>query len=212
MTPLKISHARIFVRSLRDWSAASQVKVAVAWCEARGVSHVIYDAKEHGRDAWLRALRETEAAVLPGLDVLAEMRPVVKRPTIDLASTLSRVVARAALVVDARLGVTSDDNCAWPTAVEAGMNRVSSGRTLTRRKARAMGKKGAAVTSGRSIRREWESRDREEDLERQRHIWTSSRYRTWEEAREKLHKDLRGMPFTTLWRLLGKRGVQYRKS
>ena len=193
--------ARVFVRAIRSWPEANQEEVARAWCEKRGVRHVaVYRASEHSREAWLRALRLDEAAVLPSLHVLAELRPKAPSPSIDFGKALATAQVRCRIVVDALADCTSEQAKCWPDVVAKAQRRIQSGRALPKKEARRRGKIGGAATRAKSVRRKWQEPWMDDKREVQASIWNNKKLS--EEARRRLLCDeLRGLSPTTLWRV-----------
>lgn len=199
MMPLKT--ARAFVRPLRSWSEDDQENAVRKWCEKHGVRHVeVYRASEFPREAWIRAIRETEAAVLPALHVLAELRPKVSSPSIDFGKTLAAILIRARVVVDASADCTSEQSKCWPEVVAKAQGRIQSGRALPRKEAKRRGKIGGAVTRARSVTGRWSAPEMADKLDIQASIWRDPKY-SKETNRNRLHPDLRELSLTTLWRL-----------
>lgn len=197
--------ARIFVRPLKSWSEADQEKIASAWCERHGVrSVVVYRASEHNRDAWLRALRPDEAAVLAGLHVLPELRSRTSRPSVDFGKTLAAAQVRARMVVDALADCTSEQAKCWPDVVARAQGRVVSGRSLPRKEAVRRGKIGGAATSARSIRRKWQAPEMADKLEVQASIYRDPK-RSKDANIARLDKELQTLSPTTLWRLFNEK-------
>lgn len=193
--------ARCFVRPIRSWSEDDQEAVCRAWCERQGVRNVqVYRASEHDRAAWVRALRDTEAAVLPALHVLAELRPKVSSPSIDFGKTLAAVQIRARVVVDASADCTSAQARCWPEVVAKAQGRIQSGRSLPRKEAKRRGKMGGAITRARSVVYQWTQPEMYEQREAQASIYYDRRY-SKDHNRARLHPELRALSDTTLWRI-----------
>ena len=199
MMPLKT--ARVFVRPLRHWSEKDQETVAVAWCEKQGVRTIqVYRASEHSREAWLRALRPDEAAVLPALHVLPELRPKVSSPSIDFGKTLAAIQIKARMVVDATADCTSEQVKCWPDVVAKAQGRIQAGRALPTKEAKRRGRIGGAVTRRNSVRHKWTQPEMDEKRDRQCSIYSDRRY-SKDQNRDRLHPELRELSHTTLWRI-----------
>jgi hypothetical protein len=130
---------RAFVRPLRDLSLEDQL----ALVQKAGASSVYTEGEiADARAAWLRALRPTEVALLPRLDVLAVLRtPKGPRPSVDFTATLAAVSDRCLYIQDATHGITSRDGKRWHELVAWAAYKITVGRALPTKKARAMARK-----------------------------------------------------------------------
>lgn len=175
------------------------------WCSPAGVTVTVYRASEMSRDAWVKAIRETDIAILPRLDIIIS-RKGKERPTHDFAMAVAEVIERAALVVDVNANATSDDKTAWRAAYADGLRRASAGRRkLDRKSAQRMARLSHAKRNG--VARRWndDNPSARARLAQCKAIWKSNEYPTWEEARAALPEELRHLSRASLWRLLGTR-------
>ncbi len=133
----------VFYRSIRHLSVDRQREICEPVAKQYGMA-VEYTHGEHGggeRDQWITSTRKGEVAVVAHLQVIAEDRTKVKRPTVDFAVALTRLVQQCQMVVEAGSGITSRDGQKWDDAVREAGNMIASGRTLGPRRARSMAKK-----------------------------------------------------------------------
>lgn len=141
MTLLK--NIRAYIRPVATYSEAKQ-REAVDRAVAKLSLPVAYYVETKAgtvRDAWLRALRSDEVAIVSRLDMLAGPRKLVGRPMVDLTHAISMATSSAAYLVDAERGIASNDRKRWPEVLSYTANRVVQGRRLTPAKARAMAEK-----------------------------------------------------------------------
>lgn len=178
-----------------------------AACNERGWRVVIYRASENDRAVFIRALRETDVAVIPRLDLLVPLKIAV-RPTHDLTLTHDEIKDRAALLFEVNSGVSSDDKAAWKKLLATALARVSSGRrSLDRKKAREMARRSAEVRSPNGIVKKWTDDNPTARAKRERWdaVWKSAKFGSWEAARAALPEDLRECSQATLRRIFGRR-------
>lgn len=204
-----LTNARAWVRATPAWPEADQEAAVREWCAERGVRVVVYRESEIGREAWITALRNTEAAVLPRLDlIVARKLPPRGRPKDDLTVTLSRVQSRCSIVVDVDSGATTEHEKRWQAALAKALARVSAGRrTIKPKKARDMARRSAEIRMARSVVRQWtdDNPTARKKLATYSAVWKSRKFRNWEEARDALPDDLHGMSRRTLERIFGGR-------
>jgi len=209
MTLLKT--ARAWVRATPAWSEDDQIRAVKSWCAGRGIKPVIYRESEIGRDAWVRALRRTEAAVLPRLDLIVLRKlPPNRRPSHDLTVTLATVRERAAIVVDVNADATTENIDAWAVALENALRKIASGRrkkVLTSESARKMAKASGRKRGAGSLVNKWtddnpEARAR---LARYSAIWKSRKFSNWNEARAAMPEELQHLSRSSLERIFGGR-------
>jgi len=204
-----LTNSRAWVRATAAWSEGDQIAAVREWCAGRGLSVVIYRESEIGREAWMKALRETEAAVLPRLDlIVARKLPAGKRPTHDFTTALDALRNRAAIIVDVNADVTTQDGKRWTEALEKALARVSAGRrTIKPKKARDMAKRSAEIRMARSVVRQWtdDNPGARKRLSTYSAVWKSRKFRNWEEARAALPDELHGLSRRTLERIFGGR-------
>lgn len=136
---LHVKNIRAYLRQLKGLTVERQR----AMCEAAfpGTSITYYDA--HEREAWLRALRADEIALVARLDVLPEpKRPGIKtRPMADFSAVLSEAQRRAHTIMDAEARLSSIDK-GWRELVEYHGQRIARGhRELPKKRAARMSRK-----------------------------------------------------------------------
>lgn len=209
MTLLKT--ARAWVRATPAWSEDDQIRAVKAWCAGRELRVTIYRESEIGRDAWVRALRSTEAAVLPRLDIIVLRKlPDKRRPSHDLALTLAQVRSRAAIVVDVNADATTENPDAWAIALESALRKVASGRrkkVLDPKAAKKMAKASGKVRGAASEVNKWtdDNPEARKRLEHYSAIWKSRKFSDWKQAREALPEELRELSQSSLRRIFGGR-------
>lgn len=203
--------ARAWVRATPAWSEDDQIRAVRAWCAGRGLAVTVYRESEIGRDAWVRALRSTEAAVLPRLDLIVLRKlPDKRRPSTDLTVTLATVRERAAIVVDVNADATTENVDKWAAALESALRKIASGRrkkVLDGKAARKMAKASGRVRGATSPVNRWTD-DNPEARARLAHysaIWKSRKFNDWKQAREALPDDLRSLSQSSLRRIFGGR-------
>lgn len=202
-----LTTARAWVRSTPAWSEDDQIRAVRAWCAGRDLRVTIYRESEIGRDAWVRALRSTEAAVLPRLDLIVLRKlPDKRRPSHDLTVTLATVRERAAIVVDVNADATTENVGAWAAALEKALTRIASGRrkkVLDGKTARKMARASGRVRGAASRVNQWTD-DNPEARARLAHysaVWKSRKFANWIEARAALPEELRGLSQSSLRRI-----------
>lgn len=180
-----------------------------AWCEAAGMRVVIYRASEMDREAWLRAIRDTDAAVVSRLDIIVSpKRQWQGRPSHEFARVLDHLRSRAALVVDIWHSARSDDAKSWDNALAAALRRVSSGRkALPRGDARRMQAASVAVRRDRSVLAKWRGLKERgaKEYKLARAVWKSREYANAAEAHAALPDELQAVSRVSLDRLFGGR-------
>lgn len=162
-----------FYRPLRSYTTESQRAIVRAWLDQNGGKLAAeYTAGEHGDDLmeWQRRTRPTEGAIVADLWAIPEMRRDGTRPTSIYSATLSSLVAVCAVVVEARTGITSRDGAKWRAAVEAGANKVASGRERPRGHAKKMARaRWAKAEPG--IAEHWLSANMDAEREQWQNHW-----------------------------------------
>lgn len=134
-----VKNIRAYLRPLRDYSLDEQRKAI----EAAGAKVVYVEGETaDARSAWLRALRSTDVAMLPRLDVLPVLRtPKGKRPSVDFPAALAEVQDRCLYIADAHHGITSKDGKRWHDLVAWAAHKITVGRALPSKRGRAMARK-----------------------------------------------------------------------
>lgn len=199
------------MRATAAWSEDDQVRAVKAWCSGRGLKVAIYRESEIGRDAWVQALRSTEAAVLPRLDIIVLRKlPDKRRPSHDLMVTLATVRERAAMVVDVNADATTENVDAWAAALEKALTRIASGRrkkVLDGKAARKMAKASGKVRGAASLVNQWTDDNPEARARREHYaaVWKSRKFANWIEARAALPEELRGLSQSSLRRIFDRR-------
>lgn len=174
-----------FYRPLRSYTVDAQREIVRAWLDQHGGKLAAeYTAGEHGDDLmeWQRRTRSTEGAIVADLWAIPDIKTRGTRPTSVYGATLAALAATCAVIVEASTGITSRDGQKWRDAVEAGANRVSSGRERPRghgkRMARARWAKAAP-----GIVEEWLSPNMAETREQWQNHWCNrKKYRSAQAA------------------------------
>lgn len=197
---------RAYIRALPGLPAKQQRQMAMdAGC------HWIYAHGERGdrdvRQDWIASLRPGDTAWLPDLLCLitpAGDRPRRYRPTADLATQIAAILARGAIIYDARSAIYSNESTAWVPLVERTIVRASQGvrsrvqieeSARTARAARQMG----------SVTR-WRASSMAKRRAIARKVWTSVLYSSDDEAHAALDDpDLKALSKETVRRILGPR-------
>lgn len=178
-------------------------------CEAAaaraGVSVTIYIEGEVTREAWVRALRSDEVAIICRLDLLAERHVKGRRPNADFSATLARVLQRAAYVIDAKSGISSRD-ARWPEIVRWASDRVASGRSLSRKRAQAMARR-SRETAEPGVVELWRSPPMRDEHARWSQHWRDPTYSSSEAAFAALPERLQDKygSVSTMRRIFGER-------
>lgn len=165
---------------IRDYVGAADV----AW----------YGPGIRGREQWLRQLRSDEAAIVARLDCIAGQRSDgIARPSVDFTMTLHRLLSSCAYVVDAEIGVTSNDGPAWTARLEWAANRVLSRRRMKDGEAKAMAKKRWAKVKpkDRGAVTRWLSRAMRDERERWAQHWRDPQYQSAQAAYEAMPAEVR---------------------
>lgn len=175
---------------------------------------VIYEHGEHKRRdmraEWIKGLgvgRDINAWVAR-LDVLLKPKselPEGVRPSRDLATAISAAAAKAHALVEGTTGATSELSQEWQDRVSWAMHRATGGTPRDIEAQRRHGKRGAAITRSRSVVVKWRSRPWAERRRAAAVIWRDPECERWQDAATRLPEELRGLSFTSLWRLLGPR-------
>jgi len=175
------------------------------WCKSHGLRVSIYRASEIDRAAYVRAIRASEAAVLPRLDIIVSPpKQRQGRPSHEFARLLDQIRSRAAVVVDIWHDARSDDCKSWDNALSAALRRVSSGRKmLAKSEAVEMQAKSVAARNSKSPLAKWrglKERDHRE-YRAARAIWKSREFPNARAARQALPDELQGVSTVSLDRL-----------
>ncbi|TXH56933.1 MAG: hypothetical protein E6Q97_05470 [Desulfurellales bacterium] len=206
--------ARAWLRATPAWTEDEQEELVRDWCARRGLAVVIYRESKAARSMWLKAVRGTEAAVLPRLDILAQ-RDGKRSPSADLTITLDDLRSRAGVVADATLDATSADGGRWQDAIAAalGIIRAGGGRPLTKSQARAMARKSTDLRRARSTVALWKSEAKAKERERLRkRVWINTvAFVNWVSARAELPDALRELERRSLERIFGGRTGKTRR-
>lgn len=165
---LHVKNIRAYLRPLKGLPVERQR----AMCEAAfpGASITYYDA--HEREAWLRALRSDEIALVARLDVLPEpKRPGIKtRPMADFSGTLTEAQRKAHAVMDAEARLSSLDK-GWRELVEYHGQRIARGhRELPKKRAKGMARKRWDKAEP-GVRERWQSPAMRAEFERWAQHW-----------------------------------------
>ena len=170
---------RAYLRAINGLSVDRQREM----CErASGGAHVTY-YDGHEREAWIRALRSDEAALVARLEIIPEpKRPDGLRPAVDFVAAMSELLRRSAVLIEAETGTTSADGAKWRRLVEYTGTRVASGmRRLPRKRAKAM----SSVRWGkadRGVKAKWLSSGMRAELARWGQHWRDPKYQSAEAA------------------------------
>lgn len=179
-----VENARAYLRAIEGLTLDRQR----ALCSAVATA-IFYEGDE--RDGWLRALRRDEVALVARLEVIAAPKAIGgKRPLVDFTATLSVLLHKARVVVDAETGITSNDGRKWSDLVEWTAQRIATGsRRLPRTRAKSMAAKrwGAAEPGMRS---RWRSPAMRTEFERWGQHWRDPKYNSAEAAFAALPEDM----------------------
>lgn len=201
----QLTNARAWLRAIPGWSEDEQEASVRAWCASAGLRVSIYRASEMTRDAYILALRDTEAAVVSRLDII--VTPPGRRtmpPSKEFTKLMLAIRAKSPLIVDIWHEVTSNDGDAWDNALDAAMRRVSSGRkALPKKKARDMQEASVRARNGKSALARWRGlKERNTREYRQaRAVWKSREFANAGEAQMALPDELHGVSRVSLDRL-----------
>lgn len=203
------TNARAWLRAVPGWSEDEQDADVREWCRAHGMRVAAYRASDMTRESYIRALRETEAAVLPRLDLIVTPPGKRKeRPTAEFAKLLDAVRSRSALVVDIWHKARSDDAKSWDNALDAALKRIGNRRKpMPKRKAREMQEQAVRARNGKSVLGKWrglKERDAKE-YRTARAVYKSREFASAAEARAALPDELHGVSRESLDRLFGGR-------
>lgn len=183
---------------------------------AKAGATVFYDAETEGiaaRDAWIKALRSTDTAVIDRLSLLAHPKSAdVPRPSADFTGALVRLMQRGCRIIEADSKVSSDSPEAFVSACIEAANQVAAGRRLTAARARRMGEAGRNRMIENSAASALKRPEMKRELPAIRAMWKSQDYPHRDEAAAAINGMLRekGLPelgsAMTIYRLLGGRG------
>lgn len=122
------------------------------------------------RDEWIKRTRRGEVAIVAKLEVIAEPRTVVKRPTVDFGAALQDLIQSCERVVEAASEITSRDGKKWRELVEYAGNLIAAGRVLSPKRAKSMAaKRWAKAEPG--IVKKWTSPGMERERKRWGSVW-----------------------------------------
>lgn len=171
-----VENARAYLRAIEGLPLDRQRALCSAVANA-----TFYEGDE--RDGWLRALRRDEAALVARLEVIAAPKAIGgKRPLVDFTATLSVLLHKARVVVDAETGITSDDGRKWSDLVEWTAQRIATGsRRLPRKRAKSMAAKRWGAAEPGLVER-WRSPAKKADRERWASVWRDPAYANAEAA------------------------------
>lgn len=168
-----------------------------AMADAAGVA-VVYDYRADGkakaRAAWIRSLRVGDTAWLARLDILVlpkQDRTEGMRAAVDLASAISEIVSKGAIIVDGSTGITSRDGARWAERVQWAARRVSVG-ILSTEQARRQAYRSAEVRGCTAIVTQWLSPTMRAERDRWGSVWRDAKYRNDQEAADALPEPLTG--------------------
>lgn len=201
-----VANVRAYLRPLRGLPVERQREMCEAACPGQTIT--FYEV--HEREAWLRALRSDEIALVARLDVLAEpKRPGVKtRPMADFSATLSEAQRRAHAVMDAETGASSSDHgSSWRRLVEYTGQRLARGtRRLVKKDAKRMARRRWDAAEPGTVER-WQSPAMRSEFARWGQHWRDPSFPNAEAAfaalPEALQKEFGSL--TTARRIFGRR-------
>lgn len=204
-----MKNCTVYYRALRGLSVEQQRQMCAVAAKRLGVRIAAeYTHREFGddRDEWIRRTRCTEIAMVARLEVIAQSRDEVKRPTVDFAAALQDVIQSCERLVEAASGTTSRDGKKWRDLVVSAGNIVAAGRLMTKHRARKMAAKRWANAKPGTVRL-WHTPAMADELKRWSQHWRDPQYGNDVEAFEALPPKLRdeiGSP-TSARRIFGKR-------
>lgn len=200
-----VVNIRAYLRPLRGLPVERQREMCEAACPGQTIT--FYEVNE--REAWLRALRSDEIALVARLDVLAEpKRPGVKtRPMADFSAALSEAQRRARAVMDAETGASSSDpGSSWRRLVEYTGQRLARGtRRLVKKDAKRMARKRWDKAAP-GLRERWQSPAMRTEFERWAQHWRDPQHTAasaFAALPEHLQKEFGSL--TTARRIFGRR-------
>lgn len=198
-----VKNVRAYLRPLKGLPVERQRAMCEAALPGAGITY--YDA--HEREAWLRALRSDEIALVARLDVIPEpKRPGIKtRPMTDFSGALAEAQRKAHAVVDAEARLSSRDT-GWRALVEYHGQRIARGaRRLAKKDASRMARTRWDAAEPGTVER-WQSPAMRAERERWGQHWRDPRH-TAESAfaalPEALQKEFGSL--TTARRIFGRR-------
>lgn len=155
-----VENVRAYLRAIEGLPIERQRELCAAIAGA-----TYYEGDE--RDAWVRALRRDEMALVARLEVIAQPKTIgSRRPLVDFTATLADLLRKARVVVDAETGITSEDGRRWRDLVEWTAHRIATGkRRLPRKMAKTMAQKRWAAAEPGVVER-WKSPAKTKDRER----------------------------------------------
>lgn len=183
-----VKNIRAYLRPLRDYSLDEQRKAV----ESAGAKVVYVEGETpDARRAWLKALRPTEVAMLPRLDVLPVLRtPKGKRPSVDFPAALAEVQDRCLYILDAHHGITSKDGKNWHDLVAWAAHKITVGRALPSKRGRAMARKRWANAEPGTVAR-WMSPHMADKRHRWAQHWRDPKYGSEQKAFDALPDELK---------------------
>lgn len=202
----KKDQLRAYIRAIPGLTLSRQQEMASdAGCA------VVYTYGEAGRrqdvrSAWARSMRPGDVAWVPALQCLVTPhrdRQPRERPVSDLAAVVADVLARGAVIVEGRSGMSSRDGERWTAHIKAALGRASQGERSRASRLRAWKKSAAHAEPGVVAR--WLAPAKTRDREAARATWCSVLYKSDADAASALPPELSGLSGSTLRRILGPR-------
>lgn len=144
---------RAYVRPFGTYTEEKQRDMIAQAAGKIGLPVSIYVEGKQSRDAWIRALRKDEVALVARLDVIAAPKREGVRPLMDFAKAIAVLSNNCAYVMEAESGAKSEDKKRWEALVDATVGILASGRRLTTREARRMARKRHAKAPPGAARR-----------------------------------------------------------
>lgn len=199
------THIRAYIRAIPGLPIVRQREMAAdAGCG------VVYEYREFKhmdiRAQWAKAFQPGDTAWLPSILVLvtppADRKPR-SRPVSDMAAVIADVLARGAIIVDGRTGITSKDGSRWANHVEWAAAKASQGERSLKSQRKAISAAHAARGPGMVAR--WRAPAKKADRDKARAIWCSTLYSSDDEARAWLPEELSTLSGSSLRRIFGPR-------
>lgn len=198
----------VFYRPVRHLSVDQQREMFAPIFKRLDVEPVEYLYGEHGddRDEWIARTRKNEVAVVAKIELIAEPRTRVARPSVDFAVAVQELVQQCHYVIEAASGVTSKDGAKWKKLLHHAGNLVVAGRALTPGRAKKMAAKRWEKAEPGVVKR-WTSPGMKREHARWSQHWRDPAFRNDEDAFQNFPPELRdefGSP-TTARRVFGPR-------
>lgn len=205
----QLTTARAWLRDIPGWTEDEQEADVREWCKSHSLRVSIYRASKIDRADYVRAIRSSEAAVLPRLDIIVSPpKQRQGRPSHEFARLLDQIRARSAVVVDIWHEARSDDCKSWDNALSAALRRVSSGRkALGKSEAKAMQAKAVERRRENSPLARWRGlKERNHPIYRQAlALWRSREFPNAAAAQAALPEELHSVSKSSLIRLFDRR-------